>query len=288
MSAVVDLGAVAAGLLADTALKGTLVLAAGGLVARLLGGASASSRHAVWASSLAALPVLAAVSLWTRGEALGLSLSSSWLVIWALGVGVSLSPLLRGLVVLLRARRGGEVRGDVVWTDAIDVPLTFARTVLMPRAARGWSDEELHAAHLHEQAHVSRGDWWVHVGVWLVAAVFWFHPGVWWARSRLSLEAERAADDRVLSAGVRPSVYARQLLGLSRGPLAALSMGRSATSTRVRAVLCLEQRRRSRRWPVLLFSLVFGLAAGPALAGWSLWSPAPPVLHCDVGPELLP
>lgn len=282
MSAGVDAAAVALGLLADTGLKASAVLLGAGLLTwATRPWSSAAARHAVWACAFAALPALAAASLEARGAGLSLVASPAWLGLWALGALAALSPLLAGLLALIRARRRGELREGVFWTDGVEVPLTFARSILMPASASAWTPEAQRAAHLHERAHLRRGDWWVHVGAWLVCAALWFHPLLWWARRALSLEAERAADDRVLAAGVRPSDYAQQLLGLARGrgPAAALTLGRSPTSARVRAILGAPPRGR-RRWPALLLALLLSGVLGPPLVGWGAWSPPPPTLDC--------
>lgn len=293
MSATPDLDGIALGLIADTALIATVPFLAADLVTRGLGRASAASRHAVWACALGAPLVLAAAALHLRGPLLTLPLPSAWLATgalgaWALGVLLVLLPLVRGVVALLRARRLGQERDGLVWSPAVAVPLTFAGTILMPMQARDWSAADLRAARLHEQAHLRRGDWWVHLGAWLVCALLWFHPLAWWARRNLALEAERAADDHVLAAGVRPSDYARQLLGLARGPAAALSMsGRpSPTAVRVHALLG-PHSRSARRWPALLTGLGLVLSITPGLASWAPWSPPAAVLEC-LTPELLP
>ncbi|MCB9779195.1 MAG: M56 family metallopeptidase [Alphaproteobacteria bacterium] len=290
MSIVVDASAVALGVIADAGLKATVVLAAAALAARALQPASASARHALWACALASLPAVAGLSWASRGSGLALSLSPAacWtaLGIWAVGVLAVLAPLGRGIFLLLRARHAGRVEGDVVWTDAVDVPLTFAGTVLMPAAALAWDPADRRAALLHERAHRARGDWWVHVGAWGVCALFWFHPLCWWGRRALALEAERAADDRVLAAGVVPSTYARQLLSLARGPAAGLALGASVTALRVRAILG-PARRGARRWPAVLAAGVLAIASLPTLSAWAAWAPPPPSEGC-LPLELLP
>ncbi len=286
MSAQVDLAGVILGVLADTALEATVILAGCELLTRAWPGLSAASRHAAWGCALASLPALAALSSWQQGQALRLDAGWPWLAGWAVGVLVVLTPLVRGVIALEGARRSGRRDGDIVWTDTIDVPLTFARTVFMPDAARTWPSGERRAAHLHESAHVQRGDWWVHVGAWLICALFWFHPLAWWARHRLALEAEHAADDRVLAAGVLPSDYAGQLLRLARGPAAGLSLGQAATGVRIRSILG-QPHRGSRRWPVLVVAFALAAWGGPVLAGWSVRPPASPPTDC-LPPGVLP
>jgi hypothetical protein len=282
MSVHVDLAALGLGLVADTGLKATVTLLAGASIATALRPASATSRHAVWSCTLASIPVLGALTWFTRGADVALSASPWWAVIWAAGALLSLLPLAGGLLRLMAVRTRGTPGEGVVWTEEIAVPVTFLRTVLMPIGARAWSDEEKQAAVLHERAHLRRGDWWIHVAAWLCCSILWFHPLAWWARRQLMLEAERAADDQVLDAGVRPSSYARQLVTLSRGPTAGLAMGHSATGIRVRAILG-SPRRGSRRWPAALGTLALLGATALPLGSWGAWAPAPPVHDCVPG-----
>ena len=72
---------------------------------------------------------------------------------------------------------------------------------------------------LHELAHIQRGDLPLQTLLLLACALQWFNPLIWLAYRRLIIERERACDDMVLAAGVRPATYARDLLqtaGLAR------------------------------------------------------------------------
>jgi hypothetical protein len=89
--------------------------------------------------------------------------------------------------------------------------------VILPREAAEWSAGRRHAVLVHELAHVTRGDAASQAIGWAAAALFWFHPLVWFAYARLRDEAERAADDTVLSAGTSPLGYAEHLLALAHG-----------------------------------------------------------------------
>ena len=84
--------------------------------------------------------------------------------------------------------------------------------LLLPAAARDWSDEQLRSVLLHELAHIKRRDAAVQLLSQLACALHWFNPLVWLANWRLSVERERACDDLVLASGVRPSAYAGHLL----------------------------------------------------------------------------
>jgi beta-lactamase regulating signal transducer with metallopeptidase domain len=88
--------------------------------------------------------------------------------------------------------------------------------VILPRAAREWSEDRVRIVLCHELAHIRRGDWVVQIAAQLVRSVYWFNPLLWMACARLRLESEQACDDRVLNLGVERTEYATQLLDLAR------------------------------------------------------------------------
>ena len=67
-----------AGLLLDVGAKATIVLVAGFAGDALLWRRSAAERHALWAATLLALPALAPVLAFTRGQ--DLAAEAAWLV----------------------------------------------------------------------------------------------------------------------------------------------------------------------------------------------------------------
>ena len=163
--------------------------------------------------------------------------------------------------------------------DAVAGPITWGLlrpVIVLPAAAGAWTEAQRAAALAHEQAHVARRDWAVHLGAWVVSALFWFHPLVWLARRALVREAEHAADDAALAQGTRPSAYAELLLALAGtpGPRAALGAAPSLLGQRVHAVL--DGRSRSaRRWPAWVVAGVLGGIGLPALGAWPTWAPTP-------------
>jgi beta-lactamase regulating signal transducer with metallopeptidase domain len=280
--------AVLTGVVLDAGLKATPVLAATAAVARWTPGTSAAQRHAVWAVGLGALPLLA-VGAASRGPAV--AVDQPWLGgLWAVGALAVFVRLGLGLWRLRRLGRRGVSSPDhpgVVFVDGLDGPVTWGMwrpVVALPPDARSWSTEDRDAAVAHERAHVARHDWAVDLVSRGVAALFWFHPLVWVARRSLADEAEGAADDRVLAAGVRPSTYAALLLRLATQRPATLALGvGSRVGRRVRAVL--RPRVDTRRRPVLLTALAALTLVGlPALAVWPTWTAPPEALTCDPGP----
>ncbi len=138
-------------------------------------------------------------------------------------------------------------RAQLMITGELDAPLTWGArnpVVLMPADAKLWNDQDVQNALLHELAHVERRDWLMQIIARLICAVYWFNPLVWLALHHLTLEAELAADDRVLVNGAAPEGYAEQLVTLSqksRGthlPIAATTMAeQSFLSRRVYSIL---------------------------------------------------
>lgn len=138
-------------------------------------------------------------------------------------------------------------RASIRVSTELDAPLTWGvrnAIVLLPIEAASWDDKDLQNALLHELAHVERRDWAMQILARLICAIHWFNPLVWIALRQLTLEAELAADDRVLVNGAAPVSYAAQLLALARKtrnrgiPLAGITMAeRGSLSRRVYTIL---------------------------------------------------
>ncbi len=207
-------------------------------------------------------------------------------VVWAMGFSVLILRLLAARWVLWNTERQATVLGPskpstmethnplVAALEAACLQLAIGRPVtllihpdktipvvwgirrcrlLLPAAARQWSDEQLQSVLLHELAHVKRRDTAAQLLTQIACALHWFNPLVWIAAWRLDVERERACDDLVLAHGVRPSAYARHLLdvvtGLSPGrwtQSCGLAMARkSSLEGRLAAVLSDGRNRRS-------------------------------------------
>jgi beta-lactamase regulating signal transducer with metallopeptidase domain/tetratricopeptide (TPR) repeat protein len=237
----------------DIALRATVLFVLTGALILLLRRQSAAARHLVGTVGLAAAILLPALALspihleipvvpggaWhLAGARPGLSSLLLWA--WIAGTLAVTARLAVGWLRLRRIARGAEVVRDAEWIeerDAAAMRLALGRAVelkestsvpaavtagvwrpllLLGHAARQWAVERRRVVFLHELAHVKRLDWASVVIAELAVAVYWFHPLSWWLSRRVRRDAERASDDLVLAAGVKPSVYAGHLLGIFR------------------------------------------------------------------------
>ncbi|HTI68983.1 MAG TPA: M56 family metallopeptidase [Candidatus Limnocylindria bacterium] len=95
------------------------------------------------------------------------------------------------------------------------VPITWGcwePVVLLPKSANDWPGTRLAAVLLHEFGHVRRRDHLMQTFALLVCAIHWFNPFFWRAARKMEVDAEIAADDCAILAGLRPSSYAAELL----------------------------------------------------------------------------
>lgn len=163
--------------------------------------------------------------------------------IWALGAAVVIIRAIAGYVrAVRRVRRAPAcdridgvrvVRGDA--DQGPHVVGVLRATIVVPA---GLSGEMLHAALLHELAHVRRRDGLARVlQVW-AAAVMWWFPIARLVSRRLDLAREAACDAAVLEQGIERPAYARLLVEMAKlgAPLPALAVPR-ALDVRVAAVL---------------------------------------------------
>jgi TonB family protein len=152
----------------------------------------------------------------------------------------------------------GIVRPVMLWPDGVASTL---------------SDDQLDAVARHELAHVGRRH---NLGGAVQSAVetlFWFHPLVWWLGARLSAERERACDEDVLAAGVRPADYASAILhvceqSLGVRPVGATGIASSTLTRRLEAIMS-SHTPQPPGWftRAALLTCTFALFAGPLAAG---------------------
>jgi beta-lactamase regulating signal transducer with metallopeptidase domain len=142
-------------------------------------------------------------------------------------------------------RLASENSGPMTWG--------FVRPViLLPAEAAHWSAERRRAVLLHELAHVRRRDSLAQILSLIACALYWPNPLAWIGARAMRRDAEIAADDQVIDAGVKPSAYARELLelaeeyrGIRRAAVAGVSMASpSALRQRLESVLTPNRSRR--------------------------------------------
>ena len=158
---------------------------------------------------------------------------------WATGAALLFLPLLRSAFSLRRlARRFQIVRSGALAENlaAVAGQLKLRRNValhvgahdampmvwgvwqahlLLPASAELWPGARLRAVLLHELAHLRRHDPLILLLGQAARAVHWFNPLAWFALHRLRVEQERACDDYVLRAGIKPSEYADDVLDIA-------------------------------------------------------------------------
>jgi beta-lactamase regulating signal transducer with metallopeptidase domain len=108
----------------------------------------------------------------------------------------------------LRISTGEDDCGPVTWG-------VLRPVILLPKNSVFWTRERFEAVLLHEQAHIARCDSLAQMLSWIACAIYWPNPLVWVAARMMRREAEIAADDAVIVSGVKPSVYAGELLDLA-------------------------------------------------------------------------
>lgn len=144
----------------------------------------------------------------------------SWLLrVWGLGALVLLVRLALAQLAALRLARRAERSAGALYSALLESPVVvdpFRPVIVLPNAARTWSEARLHAVVLHERSHIRRRDGLALLVAQLVCALYWFQPLAWWALRALRRECELAADEDVIASGVRPSDYAEHLLAVAR------------------------------------------------------------------------
>jgi len=239
--------------------------------------------------------------------------------VWLGGASLVLMALVFGLARLAWLRRTSRPVRDGAWialaaelARALGIrrpvrllqsagpamPMTWGvvrPVILVPADADTWPVERRRDVLLHELAHVQRGDFLTQLVARVACAAYWFHPLAWLAAGRLLVERERACDDHVLRAGVKPSAYASHLLEIARAlraaratSLASVAMARPAQlATRLLDVLDAKRRREvvARRvavpaWIAAALIVIPLAALAPRAA-----TPAPSPLSIDTIPE---
>ena len=174
------------------------------------------------------------------------------ILLWVYGAGVLLLLLRTGVGLVQLARmRAGAARVDApAWTEQLvrlQAHLGMTRPVQLLVSSRagsplswGWRKPVIvldphtlataapDAVLAHELAHIARHDWPAMLLARVLVALYWWHPLMHFLYRRLAHDAECAADDSVLAAGVAPSAYAQTLLSVSRHAFGAAPASRMA------------------------------------------------------------
>jgi beta-lactamase regulating signal transducer with metallopeptidase domain len=196
---------------------------------------------------------------------LGLSL----ITIWTSGLGFLLIRIFLGLYGAHRLTRQGKQISGPFWQlllhrflnavsirrkisllshEQIRIPLTwgvFKPVVIMPARAENWNRDECSSALYHELSHVKRSDFLFKILARFSCALYWFNPLSWFVLRLMGEEQEKACDELVIKAGVKPSTYAANLLSIQRAgkiqlnpPSAVLgAVGKSQLNERLLAIL---------------------------------------------------
>lgn len=162
--------------------------------------------------------------------------------IWALGAGAMLVYCAASYIGLNRRVRGAErIEGNVYETGKADT--AFVLGVIKPRIYLPKSSEiGREYAHMHERAHIARGDHiWKLLG-FIVLSLHWFNPLVVLGYILLCRDIESACDEKVVSSlGANERAdYSQALLdsSLIRNIAACpLAFGGMGTKKRIRDVL---------------------------------------------------
>jgi beta-lactamase regulating signal transducer with metallopeptidase domain len=195
----------------------------------------------------------------------GLSLT----IIWTAGLIFLLFKIILGLYGAHRLTRQGKRISGSFWQlllkrfldavsirrtisllshETVRVPLTWGvikPVVIMPADSRNWNTDQCSSALFHELSHVKRSDFLVKILARFSCSLYWFNPLSWFVFRLMKKDQEKACDELVIKAGVKPSTYAANLLSIQKAgqvqwnpPVAVLgATGKSQLNERLLAIL---------------------------------------------------
>ena len=210
--------------------------------------------------------------------------------IWSAGLIVLLSRVFIGLYGAHKLTRQGKEISDSPWRQLlnhfleaisikrrislfshkkVNIPLTWGvikPVVILPAESRNWTQDQRSSALFHELSHIKRCDFLVKILARCSVALYWFNPLSWFAFRMMKKEQEKACDELVLKAGVKPSTYAVNLLSIKKSgqfhwspPSAALgAVGKSQLNERLIAILKqqLKPKETNMKTKIMLSSLI--------------------------------
>jgi TonB family protein len=235
--------------------QGAPIVAVAYLLSRTLSRQNATTRCALWFTTLVALvvvPILATVSnagahfldlfraypavtrytvsliptgAFVEHAGAWFARADTWiLVAWLAGVAVSLARLGISFVRIERIRRNARplanADSDIFVSDDVTVPIVagiVAPAIVIPRALLSdLTPTDLANIVQHERAHVRRNDPLLNLVACLIEACLFFNPWVRLAGNQLSNEREAACDDWVVEKTGRADEYAACLAALAQ------------------------------------------------------------------------
>lgn len=135
------------------------------------------------------------------------------LVIYLIGVGISLLSIAGGAVSVARIRRSSHVTPaqsyDLAESDNVETPFSFMHTVYL---GYGYSEKERHHILSHEASHVHHLHSLEKLFMSVLRSIFWFNPLVWLAEKFLEDVQEWQADKDALSDGYRIDEYRQTIV----------------------------------------------------------------------------
>lgn len=158
------------------------------------------------------------------------------LSVWAAGLSFFLLRLTLGLRGARRLTLAGKDVGGPLWKILLErflaaiglkreirlkchpdvaVPLTwglFKPVILIPADHDKWTEDQRSSALIHELSHIKRADFLAIILMRVSLAAFWFNPLAWFVFGQVKKEQEKACDELVLKTGLKPSIYAANLL----------------------------------------------------------------------------
>ena len=191
------------------------------------------------------------------------------ITIWAAGLIFLLIRICLGLYGAYRLTRQGKRISGSLWQqllqhflnaisirrkislfshDRVKTPITWGvikHIVILPVEAGNWTKDQCSSALFHELSHIKRSDFLIKILARLSCSLYWFNPLSWFVFRLVKKEQEKACDELVLKAGVKPSTYAANLLSIKKAgqiqwnpPAAVLgAVGKSQLNERLLAIL---------------------------------------------------